>query len=266
MTVGSVLHLVHRPEGALRRYVREILLVRSEEPRVQVLLPETTLTLVLRQSGSASLRNETLPNAAVSGLQQRIRMVEHGPGSSLVIVRFTEVGAPAILHDRADLLYNRTVPLDAIMTRQEIDRIQNILADTRKVQQQALAVERFLASRTRAWNETFPQIEAAAQMIRNSEGRSSIAEIARHSAMSQSTLERHFRATVGTSPKSLSRLARLQHICRLWDTGKTLTEIAFEAGYCDQPHMVHDFRLFTDMPPEDFFRSASPRNLPTFYK
>src|SRR5882757_5003562 len=224
MRVSSVLHLVHRPEGALRRYVREILWVHSEEPRVQVLLPETTLTLVLRQSGSASLRNETLPNAVVSGLQQRIRAVEHAPGSSLVIVRFTEVGAPAILHDRADLLYNRI----------------------------------------RAGNETFPQIEAAAQMIRNSEGRSSIAEIARHSAMSQSTLERHFRATVGTSPKSLSRLARLQHICRLWDTGKTLTEIAFEAGYCDQPHMVHDFRLFTDMPPEDFFRSASPRNLPTF--
>src|SRR5882762_11920142 len=143
MRVSSVLHLVHRPEGALRRYVREILWVYSEEPRVQVLLPETTLTLVLRQSGSASLRNETLPNAVVSGLQQRIRAVEHAPGSSLVIVRFTEVGAPAILHDRADLLYNRTVPLDAIMPRQDIDRIQSILADTPDMRQQILPVERF---------------------------------------------------------------------------------------------------------------------------
>ena len=69
--------------------------------------------------------------------------------------------------------------------------------------------------------------------------------------MSQSTLERHFRAAVGATPKGLSRLARLQHVCRLWDTGKTLTEIAFEAGYSDQPHMVHDFRLFTGMSPEE---------------
>jgi hypothetical protein len=124
MAMSEVRQFVYQPEGTLRRYVREILWVRSERPRVQILLPETTLTLVLRQSGLASLHNETLPNAIVSGLQQRTRMVEHAAGSSLVIVRFTEVGAPSILHDRADLLYNRTVPLDAVLPQQEIDRIQ----------------------------------------------------------------------------------------------------------------------------------------------
>ncbi|MEA2262271.1 MAG: hypothetical protein QOJ51_5096, partial [Acidobacteriaceae bacterium] len=35
---------VHRPGDTLRRYVREILWVNSEHSRVQVLLPETTLT------------------------------------------------------------------------------------------------------------------------------------------------------------------------------------------------------------------------------
>ena len=246
--------------------MREILWVRSEHSRVQVLLPETALTLVLRQSGSASLHQETLPNAIVSGLQQRTRRVEHAPGSSLVIVRFTEVGAPAILHDRADLLYNQTTPLDSILPQQEIEQIQNVLADTPDLPQQILAMERFLTRRIQAASEISAQIEAAVQMIRDTGGRSSIAAIARHSAMSQSTLERHFRSAVGATPKGLSRLARLQHVCRLWDAGKTLTEIAFEAGYSDQPHMVHDFRLFTDTSPEEFFRSAGPRNLPTFYK
>jgi AraC-like DNA-binding protein len=266
MAMSEVRHFVRQPGGTLRRYVREILWVRSERPRVQVLLPETTLTLVLRQSGLTLLHNETLPNAIVSGLQQRTRIVEHAAGSSLVIIRFTEVGAPAILHDRVDLLYNRTVPLDAVLPRQEIDDIQNILADTREIRQQVLAVERFLTNQIRAQNGISPQIEAAAQRIRNSEGRSSIAAIARHAAMSQSALERHFRAAVGATPKGLSRLARLQHVCRLWDNGKNLTEIAFEAGYSDHPHMVRDFRLFTGTSPEKFFRSGSPRNLPTFYK
>jgi AraC-like DNA-binding protein len=271
MAMSEVRQFVYQPEGTLRRYVREILWVRSERPRVQILLPETTLTLVLRQSGLASLHNETLPNAIVSGLQQRTRMVEHAAGSSLVIVRFTEVGAPSILHDRADLLYNRTVPLDAVLPQQEIDRIQNILVSTREIQQQFLAVERFLTRRIQPRNRTSPQgispqIEAAVTMIRNSQGRSSIAAVARHAAMSQSALERHFRAAVGATPKKLSSLARLQNVCRLWDSGKNLTEIAFEAGYCDQPHMVHDFRLFTGTSPEEFFRRAAPRNLPTFYK
>ena len=119
-------------------------------------------------------------------------------------------------------------------------------------------MERFLTARIGVRNGISPQIEAAVQMIRDSEGRASIRAIAHHAAMSQSALERHFRAAVGTTPKKLSRLARLQHVCRLWDAGQSLTGIAFEAGYCDQPHMVRDFRLFTGSSPEEFFLSASP--------
>jgi AraC-like DNA-binding protein len=266
--MSGVRQLVHRPSGSLRRYVREILWVRSERPRQQTLLPETTLTLVLRQSGRASLHSELLPCAIVSGLQQRTRVVEHAAHSSLIIVRFTEVGAPAILHDRADLLYNRTLPLEDVLPRQQIENIQNVLADEHSIQRQFAAVERFLSSRIQPQGGATlsPQIEAAVDLIRRSEGRASVAAIARHAAMSQSALERHFRAAVGGTPKTVSRLARLHHICRLWDAGKTLTEIAFAAGYSDQPHMVHDFRLFTGASPEAFFRQATPRNLPTFYK
>jgi AraC-like DNA-binding protein len=266
--MSGVRQFVHRPAGTLRRYVREILWVRSEQPRLQTLLPETTLTLVLRQSGRASLHSEDLPCAIVSGLQQRTRVVEPAAHSSLIVVRFTEVGAPAILHDRADLLYNRTLPLEDVLTRQPIEHIQNVLADERSIQRQFAAVERFLSSRIQPQHGAAisPQIEAAVELIRRSEGRASVAAIARHAAMSQSALERQFRAAVGATPKTVSRLARLQHICRLWDAGKTLTEIAFAAGYSDQPHMVHDFRLFTGASPEAFFRQATPRNLPTFYK
>src|SRR5665213_3110810 len=177
--MSEVRHFVHQPGGSLHRHVREILWVRSERSRVQVLLPETSLTLVLRQSGSALMRDEVLPNAIISGLQQRTRVIEHAANSSLVIVRFTEVGAPAILHDRADLLYNRTASLDSLLPRQEIDHIQNVLTETRELQQQFLAVERFLVSRIRTQDGITPQgispqIEAAAQMIRRSHGRSSI--------------------------------------------------------------------------------------------
>jgi AraC-like DNA-binding protein len=269
--MNDIRQFVHRPAPPLRRYVREILWVSSSHSRVQLLLPETALTLVLRQSGAAALHDQTLPNTIVSGLQKRTRLVEHAPNSSMVIVRFTEIGAPAILHDRADLLYNRTLPLDEVLPRQQIDQLQNLLADTPEITQQILPVERFLAARIRpsdaiSPHAVSPQIEAAAAMIRNSHGRASIQAIARHVAMSVSALERQFRAAVGATPKKLSRLARLQHVCRLWDTGKSLTEIAFEAGYSDQPHMVHDFRLFTGASPEQFFLNTSPRNLPTFYK
>jgi len=261
-------HFAWQPSTPLRRYVREILWVQSDRPRTQVLLPETTLTVVLRQSGHGCLRDQVLPDAVVSGLQQQARIVQHAPHSLMIIIRFTEVGAPAILHDRVDLLYNQTLALDEVLPPREIDGIQNLLADTRQRDQQFLTVERFLLGRIqrRETGSISPQIEAAVTMIRSSGGRASIAAIAHRAGMSQSALERHFRAAVGASPKTLSRLARLQNVCRLWDAGKNLTEITHEAGYFDQPHMVRDFRLFTGQAPEEFFRATAPRNLPTFYK
>ena len=54
--MNDVSHFVHEPGGALRRFVREIIWIRSDRPRRQVLLPETTLTLALRQAGSALLQ------------------------------------------------------------------------------------------------------------------------------------------------------------------------------------------------------------------
>jgi AraC-like DNA-binding protein len=264
--MSDVRQFIHQPTGPLRRYVREILWISSSRPRVQALLPETILTLVLRQSGSASLRSQALPCTIVSGLQNQTRTVEHAANSSLVIIRFTEVGAPAILHERADLLYDRTSPLDSVLPQRDIDSIQNALGDSRDVPQQIRHVEQFLNSRIHPRVSISPQIEAAVEMIHRSSGRASVAAIARYVAMSQSALERHFRAAVGATPKKLSRLARLQYVRQLWNTGKSLTEIAFAAGYTDQPHLVRDFQLFTGTSPEKFFRNSSPQNLPTFYK
>ena len=85
------------------------------------------------------------------------------------------------------------------------DHIQNVLADTRSIPRQFVAVERFLNRRIRPQNVS-PRIEAAVKLIRSSEGRASIANLARHAAISQSTLERHFRTAVGATPKMLSRL------------------------------------------------------------
>ena len=74
------------------------------------------------------------------------------------------------------------------------------------------------------------------------------------------------RAAVGTTPKMLARLTRLQTVCRLWKTGMSLTHIAFGAGYNDQPHLIRDFQLFAGVSPREFFRAFVPQRPPSFYK
>lgn len=257
-------HIVHQPAGILRRYVREILWVHSNVPRTQILLPETNLTFVFRQTGAAFLHGLALPSAVFSGLQSRTRSVEYRSPSSTMIVRFTEAGASALMHERTDLFYDRTLPLDTVLPQSEIERVQNMLVDADSIEPCMLAIERLLISRMHARYEISPQIEAAVSLISRSAGKAPIALVAKHAGMSRSALERHFRAAIGTTPKGMSRLARLQNICRLHDAGKSFTDIAHEAGYFDQPHMVRDFQLFTGSAPEAFFKSGAPRNLPHF--
>jgi AraC-like DNA-binding protein len=145
------------------------------------------------------------------------------------------------------------------------DRVQNALADGVNMQERSLAVEHFLRSQLHPVHVPNGQIEAAASTIRQSGGRVSIDKLANQQETSHSTLERRFRAEVGVTPKTLSRLARLQNVYRLWDTGKPLTEVAYEAGFSDQSHLTHDFKGFTGSAAEIFLSQRVSRNLPTFY-
>jgi AraC-like DNA-binding protein len=263
---NPVRHLVRQPRSELRPYVREILWVSSTEPRQQVLLPETNLTAVFRLSGHASLQDRPLSYAVVSGLQKRSRIAHHSANSAVIVIRFTEVGAALILHDRADLLFSRSAPLESFISRGVLDAVHNQLADAGNAQEQLPILERFLLERLGSQCAPPASIRRAAEILRDSGGQVSITRLARHVGVSQSALERHLRAYAGASPKMLARLARLQHVFRLRDAGRNLTEIAAEAGFTDQSHMIRDFESFTGVAPSAFFQNQSPRNLPTFYK
>lgn len=264
--MDELTQIFHKPSPLLRPYVSEILLIRSNYQRTQLLLPETNFTMLIRLAGRGSLHGEELSPAIVSGLQTGSRMVGHTAGSSVIVIRFTALGAPAVLHDRADLLYGRTAPLDTVLPSRELGRLREMLMEKPEPPMQLALVENFLERRVALRNAISPQMEAAIRAIRASAGTASVASIARQAAMSQSSLERHFRAVAGATPKVVSRLVRLQNVLRLWQRDKRLTEVAFEAGYCDQPHMVHDFRLLTGFSPEEFFRASISHNLTSFYK
>lgn len=264
--MSELRHVIHQPGRELRGHVREMLWIESAATRTQILLPETGFVLAFRRSGGVTWQDRTLPLAVLSGLQPRARRMEHGSNSSLMVVRFTETGAAALLRDDAGSFYGQTLALDAVLPRQWIEDVQNALADAADASTQFRVVERHLIERMRGSREIPQPIEAAARIIRTSGGKVVIASVARHVGMSQSVLERRMNTCVGTSPKRLARLARLHNVCRLWNAGFDLTRIAQEAGYSDQPHLVHDFRLFTGLAPLEYFRSSSARNLPNFYK
>jgi AraC-like DNA-binding protein len=93
------------------------------------------------------------------------------------------------------------------------------------------------------------RVEAAVGAILQTGGRATIHSLVARTAMGVRQLERHFQEDVGLSPKTFSRIVRLQVALRRIREGSTLTEVALACGYYDQAHMTRDFRHLAAMSP-----------------
>ncbi len=61
-----------------------------------------------------------------------------------------------------------------------------------------------------------------------------------------------FKRQLGISPKAFARLLRFEHAGSLLTAlppGKTLADVAIEAGYYDQSHLTRDFAALAGMTP-----------------
>ncbi len=67
-------------------------------------------------------------------------------------------------------------------------------------------------------------------------------------------LERKFVNQVGTSPKQLGKVIRMQTALKMLlnQEPTSLTEIAYESAYYDQAHFIKDFKEFTGLSPGAF--------------
>ncbi|MCE7065418.1 helix-turn-helix domain-containing protein [Dyadobacter sp. CY326] len=90
-------------------------------------------------------------------------------------------------------------------------------------------------------------------IIRNN-GLTNVQRLAEQSFLSTRQFERKFKAFSGFSPKLYLRIIRFQHALDAYGSkDKSLTEIAYECGYYDQSHFIHDFKAFSGQHPRFYF-------------
>jgi len=97
-------------------------------------------------------------------------------------------------------------------------------------------------------------VHRAAELIREAGGDLRVADVADRVYISPRQLERAFKKTIGLSPKQYMRIARLNRVQKLLQEGRHrgLADVAYQAGYADQSHFSHDFKLLVGEPPVRF--------------
>lgn len=115
-------------------------------------------------------------------------------------------------------------------------------------------VSGFLRDYIRKRERQEPAVFSVISSVIRSNGLARIPELAAQSFLSTRQFERKFLAFSGFSPKLFSRIIRFQSALNEYGSkGKSLTEIAYECGYYDQSHFIHDFKAFSGEHPKTYF-------------
>lgn len=111
-------------------------------------------------------------------------------------------------------------------------------------------VEMFLLNQITKLKERLP-FDAALSTLFYHDGKLRISETASLSCLSLKQFERKCKERIGMNPKTFSRILKFSKAYRLHEScpGLNWTQIAYEAGYYDQMHLIRDFKTFAGVNP-----------------
>lgn len=248
----------HTPTDLLSPFIKTYLIIESQDELINRVLPDTSLALAFRYKGQVNYITgnflNSLPTSVISGLRTSVRLINYSKDTTTIIILFKEAGAAAFFKEPLHELFEESISLDNFISHRKISIIEEQLAEAQNNNQRIAFVEQFLLSKL---SNQGPDklIYAAIQKIYAAKGIVRIKELAGTLYISHDAFEKRFRKTVGTSPKRFSSIVRMKSIIKQRQQSQTLTDIAFDAGYFDQPHFNKDFKLFTGQTPTDFFKS-----------
>jgi len=254
---SQVTHTVLPPSAPLRRFVKRFEITESHVERTHTLIPDTSVVACFRLAGTAFLNESSvLPDAIVSGLQDRARRVNHLRGSRVLLAVFTEAGAAALLREPMHRMFNQTIAMECLLRRSLWSEMHEEIIDIEEHRRRVEIVERFLL---RQLGPEMPDgvVEAVVPSILRRHGAVRMEKLARMMGLSLSALEKRFRKSVGASPSKFAKIVRMRHALRLKKAGGSSAEVACAAGYYDQSHFIKDFRGFTGHAPESFLAATS---------
>jgi AraC-like DNA-binding protein len=193
-----------------------------------------------------------LPKVCLIGLQSKPLIFRADGVVKIVAVRFFAWGALPFLKHEVRPNSTMTVELDVALNNLVSKIAAKVHAD--EYPKAIEEVEDFLIGQR--LNALFEprQVRAAAKLLYHTKGQFRVAELADRCNLSARQLERQFDKATGLSPKALARTIRFDAIRErlMFQPEANLTELAYEFGYADQAHFIHDFKDFTNKTPSEF--------------
>ncbi|MDX2361480.1 MAG: helix-turn-helix transcriptional regulator [Crocinitomicaceae bacterium] len=222
------------------------------------LYPEGHFELIL-QLESDFLHNtpstdqwESRPQQFIGGLHNQAYSIRPAcKNASLISIVFKPESAKYFIPEKLNAFKNKVVDVADVFTRAELELVKRVDADA-TLTSSITNLENFLERVFR--NKTFSPIDKVLGTITKNKEALSVSELAKSVNLSDAQFRKRFGEEVGMSPKEYQKIIRFDRIAKLLQTTTpvNLTDLAYENGYYDQAHFIHDFRSITGVSPKKY--------------
>lgn len=254
-------YLRFAPPPELAPYIEEILVEEGEAPSpagIYKVLPQPYPVMGFQMRGRLEVirgsGRELLSRAGVTGLHDSYRCFQPDAETRSVLVVFKPYGLFPLLGGVPQReVAESHLGLDALLSPAVIRPVEERLAELASPAQVAGVIQDLLLARLRQSRAAaHPAVAWAAGRIVRRHGTVRIEALCRAANLSRRQVERLFAVQVGVSPKRLASLARFDEAVRRLEGRSSWADLAQEAGYADQAHLVRDFQRRTGAPPTRF--------------
>lgn len=251
----------YTPKEPLAEFVDCLWHFKGRRPQRELALPTGTVELVINlgedairvYSNVSDVEGQCFGGAVVSGTQARYMVLGAYDEVSVIGVHFRPGGAGAFLGMPLSELAERHVALEDIWGT-EARELRERLLDAASPTAALALLERALRSRLREGRSRHPAVDFALRRFAAEPEVGRVGEVADATGYSAKRFIRLFTEGVGLSPKRFCRILRLQAVLNRLAAGGRVewAEVAAAGGYCDQSHLIRDFRAMTGITPGEY--------------
>jgi AraC-like DNA-binding protein len=230
------------PPPALRPWVRRLWELDGSASPQRILPDGCTDVLFQWQAGGEAMTTR------VVGVMTRALVTELGPRTRVLGIRLQPWAVREVLGIPGGELRDRAATLEDVWGARGRSLLQ-ALANAGAARAQRSLLEAALLRLLLSTSHPPPRaVPAAVALLEATPGSLSVRALTREVGWGERRLERAFEAHVGVSPKGLARIFRMQKAVQGLDRSSD-GDLAADAGYADQAHLIRDFRALTGLTP-----------------
>ncbi|MCE5226116.1 MAG: helix-turn-helix domain-containing protein [Porphyromonadaceae bacterium] len=251
-----------QPSLLLTPYVKQYWFLKTDiasQPQ-QRIIPHGSICLIFHKGSNlySLSKHELQPMAFISGQSTGYSDLLQTGTVDMISVTFQPHGAKAFFSMPMTEIQEATISISEI-NDPDLNELQDRLINLHDNALCTRLIESFLINRlcvTKVYNQQ--RMSDVIQSINN--GQMDIEKLANTSCLSYKQFKRIFAEYIGANPKDFLRIIRFQKaLYTLQIRPQTnLTQLAFECGYYDQPHLIKEFKSFSGFTPGEYIAVCAP--------